>query len=149
MLDVALDPSTVIVAADPGKALNRVWISNGSGLLVDPTSLPVSREGIAALELELNKHGPGSPVIAIEATGSLHRPWVIELERRHPGSGRLFAPSETKSARIQLRSGRFNADDRGCAALTYMAGQGDVDAAVSSRRWRRYARGAAPPWVGC
>lgn len=124
VLEVALDPSTVIVAVDPGKAFNRVWISNGSGLLGDPMSLSVSREGIATLELALNKHGPSSPVIAIEATGSLHRPWVTELERRHPGSVRLFAPSETKSARIQLGSGRFKSDDRDCAALTYMARQG-------------------------
>jgi hypothetical protein len=52
VLEVALDPATVIVAVDPGKAFNRVWISNGSGLLGDPLSLPVSREGIAALELK-------------------------------------------------------------------------------------------------
>jgi transposase len=124
VLEVALDPSTVIVAVDPGKAFNRVWISNGSGLLADPLSLSVSREGIAQLELALNEHGPDDPVIAIEATGSLHRPWVAELERRHPGSVRLFAPSETKSARTQLGSGRFKTDDRDCAALTYMARQG-------------------------
>lgn len=47
VLEVALDPSTVIVVVDPGKAFNRVWISNGSGLLADPMSLSVSREGIA------------------------------------------------------------------------------------------------------
>ena len=33
MLEVALDPATVIVAVDPGKVLNRVWVSNGAGLL--------------------------------------------------------------------------------------------------------------------
>lgn len=82
VLDVALDPSMVIVAVDPGKAFNRVWISNGTGLLAEPVSLPVSREGIAQLELALNKHRPAAPVIAIEATGSLHRPWV----GRRPGS---------------------------------------------------------------
>ncbi|WP_233209601.1 transposase, partial [Mycobacterium sp. ENV421] len=124
LLEIALDPATVIVAVDPGKAFHRVWISNGSGLLADPMSLSVSREGISQLELALNKHGPERPVIAIEATGSLHRPWVAELERRHPGSVRLFAPSETKSARTQLGSGRFKTDDRDCAALTYMARQG-------------------------
>ncbi|WP_157838298.1 hypothetical protein [Mycolicibacterium aromaticivorans] len=48
VLEVALDPSTVIVAVDPGKAFNRVWISNGSGLLMDPMTLPVSREGITS-----------------------------------------------------------------------------------------------------
>lgn len=101
-----------------------MWIPDGSGLLVDPMSLPVSRDGIDTLESELNKHGAAVAVIAIEATGSLHRPWVSELERRHPGSVRLFAPSETKSARMQLRSGRFKTDDRDCAALTYTARQG-------------------------
>jgi hypothetical protein len=45
ILDVALDPATVIVAVDPGKVLNRVWLSSGGGLLVDPVSLPVSRAG--------------------------------------------------------------------------------------------------------
>jgi len=47
MLEVALDPATVIVAVDPGKVSNRVWVSDGSGLLVDPLSLPVARGGSA------------------------------------------------------------------------------------------------------
>lgn len=46
MLGVALDPATVIVAMDPGKVMNRVWVSNGTGLVADPVSLPVSRDGI-------------------------------------------------------------------------------------------------------
>ena len=41
ILDVALDPSTVVVAVDPGKVMNRVWVSNGLGLLEDPVTLPV------------------------------------------------------------------------------------------------------------
>lgn len=124
ILEVALDPTTVIVAVDPGKVLNRVWVSNGSGLLEDPVSLPVSREGIGRLERLLSAHAAAEPVIAIEATGSLHRSWEIELERLHPGAVRLFAPSETKAARMQLGSGRFKTDDRDCAALTYLARQG-------------------------
>lgn len=96
-------------------------------------SLSVSREGISQLKLGLNKHGPGAPVIAIDTTGSLHRPWVTELERRHPGSIRLFAPSKTKSAHKQLGSGRFKTDDRDFAALTYMARQG------SGRRYGQQA----------
>lgn len=63
-------------------------------------------------------------MIAVEATGSLHRSWAAELEQLHPGSVRMFAPSETKAARIQLGSGRFKTDDRDCAALTYLARQG-------------------------
>lgn len=125
MLEVALEPTAVIVAVDPGKVVNRVWVSNGGGLLEDPMSLPVSREGIGRLERLLRAHtSPEGPVIAIEATGSLHRSWAIELERLHPGAVRLFAPSETKAARTQLGSGRFKTDDRDCAALTYLARQG-------------------------
>lgn len=123
MLEVALDPATVIVAVDPGKVMNRVWVSNGAGLLEEPVSLPVSRSGMVALERMLATH-VGEPVIAIEATGSLHRAWAAELERQHPGAIRLFAPSETKAARTQMGSGRFKTDDRDCAALTYLARQG-------------------------
>jgi transposase len=126
ILDVALPQSALVVAVDPGKVMNRVWVSDGSGLLANPASMPVSREGIASLELLVTTHGPGHEqmVFAIEATGSLHRAWASELDRRHPGTVRLFAPSETKAARTQLGSGRFKTDDRDCAALTYMARQG-------------------------
>jgi transposase len=123
ILEVALDPATVVVAVDPGKVMNRVWVSDGTGLLEEPVSLPVARSGIAALERMLAAHA-GDRVIAIEATGSLHRAWAAELERLHPGALRLFAPSETKAARTQLGSGRFKTDDRDCAALTYLARQG-------------------------
>jgi len=47
-----------------------------------------------------------------------------ELDQRFPGSVRLFAPSETTAARAQLGSRRFKTDDRDCAALTYLARQG-------------------------
>jgi len=124
ILDVALDPATVVVAVDPGKVTNRVWVSDGTGLLEQPVSLPVARVGVEGLEAMLAAHAGGEPVIAIEATGSLHRAWAAELERLHPGSIRLFAPSETKAARTQLGSGRFKTDDRDCAALTYLARQG-------------------------
>ena len=124
IMDVALDPSTVVVAVDPGKVMNRVWVSNGLGLLEDPVSLPVARAGIEQLESLLAAHPSAAQVIAIEATGSLHRAWAAELERRHPGALRLFAPSETRAARTQLGSGRFKTDDRDCAALTYLARQG-------------------------
>jgi transposase len=146
VLEVALDPATVIVAVDPGKVVNRVWVSNGAGLLAGPLSLPVSREGIGRLEQLLADHAAAEPVIAVEATGSLHRCWAAELERLHPGSVRIFAPSETKAARIQLGSGRFKTDDRDCAALTYLARQGagrrhgeesTVDALRAAVRHRR------------
>jgi transposase len=68
------------------------------------------------------------------------------LERLHPGAVRLFAPSETKAARMQLGSGRFKTDDRDCAALTYLTRQGGgrrqpeevtVDALRAAVRHRR------------
>lgn len=125
-LNVVLQPSALVVALDPGKVSNRVWLSDGSGMVVDPVSVPVSREGFADLERLVVRHGTARTqlVFAIEATGSLHRAWASELERRHPGTVRLFAPSETKAARVQLGSGRYKTDDRDCAALTYLARQG-------------------------
>jgi hypothetical protein len=60
VLEVALDPATVIVAVDPGKVMNRVWVSNGTGLLAEPMSLPVSREGVGVLEHLLAKRAGDS-----------------------------------------------------------------------------------------
>src|SRR4051794_2494645 len=68
--------------------------------------------------------GRAAPLFAVEATGSLHRAWTAELERRWPGSLRLLAPSETQAARAQLGSRRFKTDDRDCAALGWLLRQG-------------------------
>jgi transposase len=125
VLKTALDPATVVVAVDPGKVMNRVWVSDGSGWLEQPRSVPVSEAGVEqVLGLVLAHPSPWAPVIAVEATGSLHQAFVAGLEQRFPGSTRLFAPSETKAARTQLGSARFKTDDRDCAALTYLARQG-------------------------
>jgi len=58
-LQVALEPSTLVVAVDPGKVMNRVWVSDGSGPLADPVSMPVSRAGIDIVERMVTVHGPG------------------------------------------------------------------------------------------
>src|SRR5918994_657857 len=131
VLQTALEPSTLVLAVDPGKVSNRVWLSDGSGLLVEPLSMPVSRAGLSGVERLVASHRGSHPavVVAVEATGSLHRAWSSALERSFPGAVRLFAPSETKAARTQLGSGRFKTDDRDCAALTYLARQG------GGRRW--------------
>jgi transposase len=138
---------TLVVAVDPGKAQNRVWLSTDvAGLLVDPLTLPVLRAGVDELErLVVRFRGEQRPVIAIEATGGLHRAWTAELHRRFPGSVRVFAPSETAAARAQLGSRRFKTDDRDCAALTYLARQGqgrpvpdqEQDALAAAVRHRR------------
>jgi len=120
-------PATVLVVAiDPGKVANRVWLASGErGLIGEPVTLPVLREGIDELERLVGaSEAAGVPLIGIEATGSLHRAWTAELERRFPGRVRLLAPSETQAARAQLGSRRFKSDDRDCAALVYLLRQG-------------------------
>ena len=78
VLGMALEPSTLVVAVDPGKVMNRVWVTDGSGSRVEPASVAVSRDGIVAVERVVAAHGRGRAglVFAIEATGSLHRPWA-------------------------------------------------------------------------
>ena len=128
----------LVVAIDPGKVSNRVWLTTGErGLIGEPVSLPVLRDGVDELERLIAGSGvAGEPVIGIEATGALHRAWAAELERRWPGSLRLFAPSETQAARAQLGSRRFKTDDRDCAALVWLLRQG----AGRPRRLRRSRR---------
>lgn len=126
LLYEALPTETLIVAIDPGKAQSRVWLASGErGLIGEPVSLPTLREGVDELERLVAASGLcGEPLIAIEATGSLHRAWTVELERRFPGRVRLLAPSETQAARVQLGTRRFKSDDRDCAALVWLARQG-------------------------
>jgi transposase len=124
LVSAALPAKTLVVAIDPGKVSNRVLLANGEGLLAEPTSLPSDREGIERLSRMIERAKAPEAVIALEATGSLHLPWTAELERRFPGSLRLFAPSETAAARSQLGSRRFKDDDRDCAALVSLVRQG-------------------------
>lgn len=121
-----LPPSTLIVAIDCGKATNRAMLATAElGMIGEPASLPTLREGVDELcRLIATAGAVGPPVIAIESTGSLHRSWARELERRYPGSVRLFAPSEVQATRSQLGSRRFKSDDRDCAALVASARQG-------------------------
>jgi transposase len=126
LLREALPATALVVAVDPGKVSNRIWLTSGErGLIGTPMSLPVLREGIDTLAGLIGASGvAGPPRIAVEATGRLHQAWVAELERRWPGSVRLFAPSETQAARTQLGSRRSKSDDRDCAALVWLARQG-------------------------
>jgi hypothetical protein len=122
----AVPAAALMVAVDPGKVSNRVWLTSGErGLIGEPVSLPVLREGIDTLAGLITASGvAGAPIIAVEATGRLHQAWVAELERRWPGSVRLFAPSATKAARVQLGWRRSQTDDRDGAALVWLARQG-------------------------
>ena len=139
LLRQAVPATALMVAVDPGKVSNRVWLTSGErGLIGEPVSLPVLREGVDALaELIATSGVAGAPRIAVEATGRLHHAWVAELERRWPGSVRLFAPSETQAARTQLGFRRYKTDDRDCAALVWLAATDTVDALLGAVRHRR------------
>jgi len=146
LVSAELPARTLVVAIDPGKATNRVLLASGEqGLIGEPVSLSTRREGIERVCELIECQGAPQTVIAIEATGSLHVAWVSELERRMPGSIRLFAPSETQAARTQLGSRRFKDDDRDCAALVSLARQGrgrqapsgTLDALLDAVRHRR------------
>lgn len=147
LLRQTVPATSLVVAVDPGKVSNRVWLTSGErGLIGEPVSLPVLREGVDALAGLIVASGvAGAPTIGVEATGRLHHAWVAELERRWPGSVRLFAPSETQAARTQLGWRRSKTDDRDCAALVWLvrqgagrpAAHGTVDALVGAVRHRR------------
>jgi transposase len=146
LVSAELPARTLVVGIDPGKATNRVLLATGErGKIGEPASLSTQREGVDRLCELIEAVAAPRTVIAIEATGSLHLPWVAELERRLPGSLRLFAPSETQAARTQLGSGRFKDDDRDCAALISLArqgrgrpaGVGSLDALLDAVRHRR------------
>jgi transposase len=147
LLRQAVPATTLVVAVDPGKVSNRVWLTSGErGLIGEPVSLPVLGEGVQALcRLMATSGVAGPPIIGVEATGGLHQAWVAELERRWPGSVRLVAPSETQAARAQLGSRRYKTDDRDCAALVWLVRQGagrpvgpnPVEALLGAVRHRR------------
>lgn len=148
LLRQALPGSTLVVAIDPGKARHRVWFSTGDcGLVVEPRSVVALRPGLDEVCEVIGRLAGGvAPVVAIEATGGLHGSWVRALEDRFPSSVRVFAPSETAAARAQLGSRRFKTDDRDCAALTYLARQGqgrpvESDPVESLRAAVRHRRG--------
>lgn len=148
LLAQALPGSTLVVAIDPGKVAHRVWFSTGDdGLLEQPRSVPSLRPGLDDVSDAIRRlAGVVAPVVAIEATGALHGSWVRALEERFPSSVRVFAPSETAAARAQLGSRRFKSDDRDCAALTYLARQGQgrpvvEDPVEAMRAVVRYRRG--------
>jgi hypothetical protein len=157
LLGQAVPVSALVVAVDPGKVSSRVWVTSGErGLIGEPVSLPMLREGIDTLAGLIGASGvAGPPIIGVEATGGLHRAWVAELERRWPGSVRLFAPSETQAARAQLGSRRYKTDDRDCAALVWLlrqgagrpVAQGTVDAlvgrSVTGAGWSPTARSSS------
>ena len=101
LLQEALPASTLVVAIDPGKVSNRVWLSTGeAGEVAPPVSLPVLRPGLEQLHrLVVDHTGDRSPVFAIEATGGLHQAWMRELNQRFPGSVRLFAAPRSRCVR--------------------------------------------------
>jgi hypothetical protein len=50
LLHAPLASSALVVAIDPGKVTHRVWVTSAEqGLLSEPMSLPVLREGLDTL----------------------------------------------------------------------------------------------------
>jgi len=50
LLRQAIPAAALVVAVDPGKVSNRVWLTSGErGLIGEPVSLPALREGIDTL----------------------------------------------------------------------------------------------------
>lgn len=77
LLEVALDPTTVVVAVGSGKVMDRVW---ATARACWRSRFRCRSDGpVAALEMLLATHA-SEPVIAIEATGSLHRAWAARIK---------------------------------------------------------------------
>jgi hypothetical protein len=57
--------TSLLVAVDPGKAFHRVWLTTGErGLVGEPVTLPVLREGVDELERLIAASGViGQPVM--------------------------------------------------------------------------------------
>lgn len=75
LLRQVVPATALVVAVDPGKVSNRVWLTSGErGLIGEPVSLPVLREGVDRLAGLIAASGvAGAPTIAVEATGRLHQ----------------------------------------------------------------------------
>ncbi len=72
-----LPARTPVVAVDPGKVTNRVLLADGERGMIG--ELPTLLEGVDRLCELMEAADAAETVIAIEATGSLHLPWVAEL----------------------------------------------------------------------
>jgi hypothetical protein len=142
----AVPATMLVVAVDPGKASNRVWLTSGSVGLSGGRCR--CRYCARVLRPWPGRSGQRGRRPAADLGGGhrrAHRAWVAELERRWPGSVRLFAPSETQAARAQLGSRRYKTDDRDRAALTWLlrqgagrpAAHGSVDALLGAVHHRR------------
>ena len=72
LLRRSLSPGTLVVAVDPGKVSNRVWLStDAAGLVTEPLSLPVLRSGLEELARLVGRYAGAEPLVfAVEATGS-------------------------------------------------------------------------------
>ena len=64
LLREALPAEALVVAVDPGKVANRVWLATGErGLIGEALSLPTLRAGVDELERLVERSGvPGSAV---------------------------------------------------------------------------------------
>ena len=144
LLRQAVPAAALVVAVDPGKVSNRVWLTSGErGLIGAPVSLPVLREGVDTLAGLIAASGvAGAPTIAVEATGRLHQAWVAELERRWPA--RAAWVSEGANSRTDPRTLAVE-DPTGQAVLACAAAFAGRAPTVRSLRARAPGRLLGPP----
>jgi hypothetical protein len=63
LVSVELLATTLVVAIEPGMVSNRILLASGErGLIADPVSLAVGREGIERLCRMVEDSGAGAPV---------------------------------------------------------------------------------------
>jgi hypothetical protein len=97
----------VIVAIDPGKAVNRVWVTAADGLVGEPVSVPTTRDGIDRLPARCRAAWrPARPVrprpsaCPVSSTaGTLDRPAAPP-----PGSRRAMRARHRRAARVTDKS---------------------------------------------
>jgi hypothetical protein len=99
LLRPVVPASVLVVGIDPGKVSNRVWLTSGErGLLGEPVSLPVLREGIDTLAGLVTARGGGRTT---NHCGGGDWPAASGLGGRAGTTlarvVRLFAPSETQA----------------------------------------------------
>ena len=142
--------SSLVVAIDLGKAFNRAWLTSGErGLIGEPVSLPVLRDGIEELDRLINASGvSGPPVIGLEKTGALHRAWAVEIERRWPGSLRFYPglsapPGHGWALKLESATGQPVLE---CAAA--FAGRAASKRSLIARAPGRMTDATAAFWVG-
>jgi len=132
------------LAVDPGKVTNRVWVSNGAGLIADPVSLSVARDEISRA---LGDQGGSSP-----GTWCRGRRVILRLRERENAStaqswnnpGAAWVQSITRYSPGPILPGVGSGDSR-CATMLSLRRTGGGSCGPT-RRNLPPGRSAASAW---